>query len=196
MVCEHILLKQCCLAIEIQLKSNVMLMQRRALGNGCVRKSLRITFAQSACRRYLVTNEAMDRMVAIIQIQSVVCGLLVRKELVRDAKTTTEMKTCDQSFTIRFCAKCCCAHFQCWWRSCDCNMHLLSYLAAVGSVQSVFRRWKAMARVGIVWAIRRNKAATAIETRWETHDCTMDSVHYLAKKVGTTCEIRITKAAV
>lgn len=154
MVRDQLMLEHCC-AIEIQRHV------RGLIASLFVYEQIyKITVAQACVRRKLALDKAMDRMVAIIQIQSVFRGHLVRIRKEQWTRSATQVQTAWRSFSGRF----------------NYQLDLLDIII----VQSIFRRKAAVKVYNEKSQERNERCATLIQSHWRSYDCTMNYLHFLA----------------
>jgi hypothetical protein len=151
---DQILLEHCC-AIEIQRHVRGLIASWYVYG-----EIHKIKLVQACVRRRLAMEQAMDRMVSIIQIQSIARGFLVRKRQTRLVTAVT--------------------HVQAAWRAFCCRFSYQLDILDIIIVQSVWR--KAIAKIKYHRLLFENqvRCAVKIQSQWRSYDCSMNYLHYIA----------------
>jgi IQ calmodulin-binding motif len=161
---DHELLEHCC-AIEIQRHVRGLIASLHVYDD-----IYKITLAQACVRRKQAMNYAMDRMVAIIEMQSLFRGCLLRMRRDRLAKAVTCVQTAWRAFSGRF----------------NYQLDLLDVII----VQSVWRRKSARILYKGMVHDHRVRCAVKIQSQWRSYDCTMNYLHYLADVLITQSAAR------
>jgi len=120
----------------------------------------KVTLVQSFVRMKLATEEAIYRMAFIIQVQSIIRGYLTRRDIEKKADAALAIQTA--------------------WRCHDASIKYQFVLLDVITVQSFYRQRVAKKKAANIRKVKQNAAATMIQTRWRSYDCSMNYLHYLA----------------
>jgi myosin heavy subunit len=146
------------------------LVRRRAATNFVeqARRELMVQSAmsiQTAWRGYYAYSSYQCDLRDIIIVQS-----FVRGRAARNAVKQKWLELMDQSATV----------IQAQWRSYDCTMNYLHYLADVLIVQSAVRRWRATKLVSVYRREAHEEAATKIQRYWRGFRCYADYIFTVA----------------
>jgi hypothetical protein len=130
----------------------------------------RVTMVQSYVRMKLAMEEATNRMALVIQLQSVARGFLVRRRLEYQEACAVAIQ----------------ANWRCFFARLTYQFDLLDVII----VQSVWRRKMATRKIQGIRAASKEKAATLIQAKWRSYDCTMNYLHFLADVLIVQSTIR------
>ena len=194
---DDILLKQCC-AIEIQRFVRGYQATLSVYGD-----IFRVTVVQSIARRKRAIEEAMDRMIFVVQTQAIARGFLVRFRL-------RQMQSAAQHIQSQFRAHVsrknlailkAVIKIQSVWRGYICSRTFLEYFAAI-VIQAQFRRYlcyvhckqymaaryiQAQTRGYTVrLAYKEYVAARMIQAQWRMYTCSKSYLEYIAAMIIQT----------
>jgi myosin heavy subunit len=133
------------------------------------------TSIQTAWRGYYVYYSYQCDLRDIILVQS-----FVRGKAARNAVEQKWLELMDKSATL----------IQAQWRSYDCTMNYLHYLADILIVQSAVRRWRATKLVSGYRRKAQGEAATKIQRYWRGFRCYADYMFTVADIVVVQSRVR------